>query len=415
MIQKLAQQVTLPVSLRECILVLVFLVTLFIQNGSKITAPSEPESETKNERPIQDDTALVRCFWAGDDEEVAQKRLDVLNAGICSNSFCLASELSQTSNSDFLVFEAIAAQKGVITKEAYFQRLVEEKAQCLFWEREQETLCACTYPTFTEFCDEYIWEETKNWSLEFDGDSTANRFMKGVEAGCLQLRQDRPEHLKRHQKLNKNQTKELGVIRVKNEKTLHYLYLPFYRESDGMDEMLFNFSGSIHDYRNVIAASLQQEVVKRPNLQLVVYMGNNYACDHLYVGNYTKAARFLLENPDLKELQDLMQRRKTDGVSTLGLTLDYYGTQFVSQLAHRYVFGEIMQELKAQNNTMMGQLPWAYLPFPGQNPSICELSPSTDGRHYSLPKSGNYSFYVAKARILHGVIANAMEQNQELS
>ena len=67
-------------------------------------------------------------------------------------------------------------------------------------------------------------------------------------------------------------------------------------------------------------------VVQHRNLRLVMYTGNNYVCDHLYTRKHLKAARFLLENSDPKELQELMQLRKTTGVAALGLTLDYYGT-----------------------------------------------------------------------------------------
>ena len=126
-------------------------------------------------------------------------------------------------------------------------------------------------------------------------------------------------------------------------------------------------------------------VVQHRNLRLVVYMGNNYVCDHLYTGEHLKAVRFLLENPDPKELQDLMQRRNTTGVAALGLTLDYYGAQYASRLAHCYVFEEMRQRPMMQNNAT-----WAYLPFPGgKNPSMCELSTSEDGRHYQFHTSGN--------------------------
>ena len=190
--------------------------------GGKIVAFLQAESTAKHEQPIRDDTALVRCFWPGDNKEVAQERLHMLNAGICSKTFCLASGTSQTSYSDSFVLEASAAQKGVITNGALFQYLVEEKAQCLFGDLEQDILCACEYPTFTEFCKGYIWEETRNWSLGFLGDSTARYFRAKVDAISLQLKQDRHVH-------NENPTKDVEIL-VWNKETLHHLYLPFVGE-----------------------------------------------------------------------------------------------------------------------------------------------------------------------------------------
>jgi len=386
------------------------LVVIHLKFNRNITHHAiQREMNSESLSSLNSNNILVRCFWTGTDTLLNKERLYSLNASICPRHFCQANKASQQAYSDFLVMEAIGAEKGVVNKTTAFHWLVQSNAQCLFWEQQQQELCSCEYPSLIQFCEEFKWGWSRSWKIIWNGDSTIHYFKEWTQKACNQLRKDT------QQQRQLNETNALPTILITNDKTMHKLYLPFFRESDRkcktclQKDQNFDFSpGSMQEYLTRLEddeeAVEEKFASESGNLQLVVYMSNNYVCDHLYTGNYSKAVRFLLENPNVTILQELMQRRHADGVATLGLTLDYYGSQFASTISRQHIFGKMK---KGQQTTMRH---WVYLPFPGQIPSMCELSLPTDGRHYMNPEIEYYNFYVVKARILHYVVTEAIDQ-----
>ena len=385
----------------------------------KNNSSNESHNHFQNVKSQDSNMVMMRCYWQGDSKVLAKERLDTWNANICPEQFCLTSETSLRAHSDFLVLEALAADKGLVEMNATFQRLVKQKAQCLFWELTGENICSCGYSSFQDFCHKFIWDETKTFSLDFIGDSTANNFRKGAHNACDRLRREMTPHYHLKKEADKRQESEkndtsrgtaaLPRILLIQDMTLHKLYLPYFRESDIQcntcnSRMLWENPKSVQDFVKLIDTFMQTHLSLNANtLTLIVYMGNKYVCDHLFRGGYFTAVRSLLENPNVTHLEESKHRRKVDWGATLGLTLDYYGSQFANQISHRHF-------LKLQQNALIGGgIKWAYLPFPEGNLAMCSLSNVGDGRHYTRPMNddASYSFYVAKARMLHHVIANS--------
>jgi hypothetical protein len=345
---------------------------------------------------------LVRCFWSGNIDSEAQDRLRIFEASICPYETCLASGLSQESYFEFLAKEALDSQaSGEV--HSFFNRSIHQKVQCMFLSNSRDhdrtsserELCACEYPSFVQFCRDFLWRE-KSHSLVWAGDSTINFFRKGVNEACSSLSQQGTS--RGDQNIEKSGTR---TILVTNANTLHSLYLPFFRESDvscrtceGRDEMLKKTPENVQEFLMGLD-NITQKRIREANPNIVVYMGTNHVCERLYTGNYYKAVRFLSENPEANQLREVTERRHTDAVTTIGLTLDLYGSKFANSLEREFV----MEKMQT------GDLTWAYFPSEVTN-YLCPLSKTGDGRHFRNPQSGNFSYYVVKARMLHQVITN---------
>lgn len=365
-------------------------------NGAVVTIPTK-SSEQKDRAPI-----LVRCSWGSslidrdDHPEHPSKKSNKFSIRMCSSDFCKG-EPSNEAYNDFLFNEAVSVESGYKNKTEAFDRFINSNASCHFLEQHENTLCTCEYYSFVEYCNRVFSDD--NVEISFLGDSTSGRFQKNVDGACKEI-MSKSTLMKPTSSENNKMGHHIVVV---NESTLHKLYLPFSREKDVPGGNFHpNPPLSVNDFLQNIDNHLQHllDVHSTTDNTIFVYMSNNDVCHDLYNGKYFESTRFLLEDPDPIELETVMKRRGADVVTTLGLTLDHYGSTFARKLAYLYVKEHFPQYL--------------ILTLAAKYPSNCILSKKGDGRHFSKPTLGVHSFYTIKARLLLHMIIDKISLDPTL-
>lgn len=359
------------------------LAIYLFENHSPATRVDKTLAQKCRQPVKSDEPMLVRCFWTND---TGKPFFHPCQPNVCKSS------TSHEAYGHFLFHEAFAAELAdkKLLKRKTLDRFVESPAGCLFLESETE-LCSCQYGTFVDYCHRTYYGSHK---VFFKGDSTANRFLRSTEAACEQ-KVDPPE-TNATIKLENNNSSRVVVV---NDKTLHKLYLPFYRETDipskdsRYDKMLdiaptsmSSFLHSLDDFLNEKVAEYSGE-----GNVIFVYMANNEVCHNSYIGNYRKSEKFLREDPDPNVLLQIQERRGVDAVTTWGMTLDYYGSKFAQRVSKAHIAEHFPQFL--------------YFPLDAEYPANCLLT--SDGRHVDRPFLEDdkvVSYYTAKARILMHLI-----------
>jgi len=326
------------------------------------------------DNPPPPEDLLVRCSWRGHDIGVE-----------CPPRTCQA---STDAYSQFLFDEVRSALLPTavgVDANILSHRLMESDAYCFFLTRLRKkdaynapaAVCACRYTALKPMCPLMA-------HIAWRGDSTAQRFRDHLRAAC--------NHKTNVLKLDP-QTKVVVV----SEKTLHYLYLPFVRESDvqmkGEEQnMLFSRITSVEHYQDVLNSSLTNAIRQYDqagiNVRSFVYMANNEVCPDAYTDGYHDSWRWLMGSLNKTEIARIAQDRGGDELSALGFTLDHYGSMFVSALAKSFVLKHFPQ-IK-------------YFQLAARYPANCVLSSPGDGRHF-----GQGTYYLAKARMLVHVVGNA--------
>jgi hypothetical protein len=302
--------------------------------------------------------------------------------------------------------------------------------------QEEQGLCSCIHLSFIEYCKRLHF----NTSLEMHhlGDSTMAHLKDDTHVGCQAYTNHRstttttttttgtdltasglaesaastighdasePEQDVRAQEAasdlrpkKKNavvsppaaQVEKQHVVIV-NERTLHYLYLPFAREIDrpaitpGVNTMLLLNISSVQHYLDILTSCLLKTVRAHPQGTIFVYMPNNEVCPDQFSGKYENSWRFLIDRLDLGEIQEIATRRHSDITAGLGFTLDYYGSAFASTIARAHV-----------KHHFPGFL---HLPTASHYPAACVLTNADDGRHF-----GAFGFRLVKARLILNLV-----------
>ena len=358
------------------------------ENGSNTQTSSNSPPSSSNKTRNQSQETLVRCIW-GERFSFPQ----------CSAQLCY-SDTSNHAHGEFLFNQAVHTQR-LSGKKDMSQKILDEPVQCLFlldWSSQEDApLCTCQYEPFQTIC-----EQTSNLDklqIHFDGDSTTGHLFRGIEDGC--------QHPIRREISTTKDTNTTFVV-VVNMATLHYLYLPFYREADisspnsTKKNMFHHAPTSVKDFLDQFELKVQQNIQEFAftNNTVFVYMASNDVCHEKFVGDYAKSVDFLYNHLNASVLEDVKNRRTVDDIATYALTLDAYGTKFARKFTE--------QRLKEK----FPQFIW--WPLDAIYPAACELSLDGDGRHYGLPrdKGTGLSYYQFKARILwHIVKGHISKQN----
>lgn len=271
---------------------------------------------------------------------------------ICPKSLCVG---SNKNYGDFLFHEVITGKVSNL-KVKTLTLLMNSSANCIYSIGDYTQVCSCRYKAFVKLCPQLS-------RVTFLGDSTSYRFKKKLDKVCNNV----------HMQSGGNK------IVLVNEKTLHYLFLPFSRE---VDIPLYHSLVSISDYLNILNQTLIRAMSQHvePSTKFI-YMANNEVCPDLYTDSYYNSWRWLMDDINLTEIERIQHRRGTDLVSSLGFTLDYYGSVFASTLAKEFVI-KYFPQIK-------------YFSLAARYPGNCILSGKNDGRHF-----GENEYYIAKGRML---------------
>lgn len=339
---------------------------------------SLPESNPNHAGEAGGEVELARCAWG----------LGFGDVGSCGNAFCTG-EYSTKNYGQFLFHESVyhlTTKRNLSNHAAGRRRVLYDTATCLFIGNVVANrssifeFCFCEYPAVAEFC----YNLHNRIDLKTKGDSTTNYFDKSIRNTCndpaMRAAEEFPNPSKRQ-------------VYLVNEATLHYLYLPFARETDkaakGAPSMLFRSIASLDEYIQMASGFLDKVISGAPHDSIVIYMHNNEACPLSYTGGYRDAWRWMLEAPTLDTFQTIAERRGTDLFSSLTMTLDYYGSSLISRLIAKIVLPMFPQIL--------------IMPFPPQYPGSCQITAANDGRHFQL---GDY--YTFKIRLLWHILKPAL-------
>lgn len=212
--------------------------------------------------------------------------------------------------------------------------------------------------------------------MTFQGDSTVNRLSREITKQCDNTNYDK-----------KNATTSIVFF---NEMTLHYLYLPYARETDikmknGPANFLVHNLTSVKDFLNTLESAVEEVIASQKSYSrsMIIYMPANDLCPDKFYGEYSQAWRFLLETLDMDEMQKIARRRHTDITAAIGFTLDHYGSTFARELAQSYIRLRFPQIL--------------HFPTTETYPAGCNFVPPPhgDGRHFSRNEH-----YLIKARLI---------------
>ena len=221
-------------------------------------APQNQVSAAPPEDVVEDlEYHTVRCSWGS--SATTGSLFDY-----CGNRFC-EGESSTNAIGKFLFNEAVSANVPEIhVRELVMSRIINAGAQCIFINRLATTeaqhdsaLCHCQYLSFLEYC-KYVHREP-SVKMTFQGDSTVNRLSREITKQCDNTNYDK-----------KNATTSIVFF---NEMTLHYLYLPYARETDikmknGPANFLVHNLTSVKDFLNTLESAVEEVIASQKSREV---------------------------------------------------------------------------------------------------------------------------------------------------